>query len=343
MITFVVTIVKRSVCGCFRGTLPTPIFPLMDSPAIDVQDLVKIYNPGKPDEVRALDGLSFRVPRGSIFGLLGPNGAGKSTLLKILTTLLPHSSGRVSVMGHDVRRDPLAVRRNICIVLQQNAVEQFLSVEDNFKTFGRFHGLSAREVAERSERLYDVFGLEAERTQKVIDLSGGFKRRVQVAKVFMIDAPVIFLDEATTGMDPINKRATMDAVASEAKRGRTVVLTTHLLEEAEELCDTILFINKGRAVLEGDLYTIKARAHAIVDVSATFERIDDGLAARIRALPSLRTQIIGSTAVLTVNADAQPPYPLLGSLLALGTALTFEVRGATLEDVFLDVMREETP
>ena len=313
----------------------------MDSPAIEVRDLVKVYNPGKAAEVRALDGLSFSVPKGSIFGLLGPNGAGKSTLLKILTTLLPQTSGKVRVMGHDLATEPLAVRGSICIVLQQNAVEQFLSVDDNFRTYGRFHGLSSREIAERSERLLDVFGLHAERQQKVIDLSGGLRRRVQVAKVFMIDAPVIFLDEATTGMDPINKRATLDAVAGEAKRGRTIVLTTHLLEEAEELCDTILFIDRGRKVLEGDLYTIKALSRNIVDISVTFERMTQDIETRVRALDALRVDIVASTAVLTIDTELTLPYELLGTLLGFGRVIAFEVHGATLEDVFMQLMSKK--
>ena len=313
----------------------TPIPTPAPAPAgtLKVRNISKAF-----PNVQALVDISLDIRPGEILAFMGENGAGKSTLLKILTTLLPRTSGTVRVMDHDVATDPLAVRRSICIVLQENAVEQFLSVDDNFRTYGRFHGLSPRVIAQRSERLYDVFGLHAERQQKVIDLSGGFKRRVQVAKVFMIDAPLIFLDEATTGMDPINKRATLDAVASEAKRGRTIVLTTHLLEEAEELCDTILFINNGRKVLEGDLYTIKALSRNIVDVSATFERLTPEIETRVRILNALHIEIVANTAVLTVDTERTPPYDLLGTLLGFGRVIAFEVRGATLEDVFLQLM-----
>ena len=311
--------------------------------AIHISDLVKVYNSGRADEVRALDDFSLTVERGHITGLLGPNGAGKSTLLKILTTLLPKTSGSAHIMGFDVEKQALDVRRSICLVLQQNAVEQYLTVEDNFETFGRFHGLSRSERRERGDRVIHAFGLEAERRQKAIDLSGGYKRRVQVAKVFMIDAPVIFLDEATTGMDPINKRATIDAVAEEARRGRTILLTTHLLDEAEELCDSIVFIDKGRKILEGDLFTIKALARNIVDVSVTYEKLTPDIRDAVERIPARKREVQHSTVLLTIDSATASPQAVLGTLLNLGPTLAFEVRGATLEDVFMQVLGKEKP
>jgi ABC-2 type transport system ATP-binding protein len=309
--------------------------------AIHVRDLIKDFHIGKNNELRALDGFSLDVPKGHITGLLGPNGAGKSTLLKILTTLLPQTSGHAAIMGFDVAANPLSVRRNICVVLQQNAIEQYLTVEDNFETYGRFHNLTTAERRERSARLIELFGLESERKQKAIDLSGGYKRRVQVAKVFMIDAPVVFLDEATTGMDPINKRATIDAVAEEARRGRTILLTTHLLDEAEELCDSIVFIDKGRKILEGDLFSIKALSRNIVDVSVTYAHLTPDIRERIGGIPALKREYQQNTALLTVDTTAASPHATVGMLLELGATLSFEVRGATLEDVFLQLLGKE--
>ncbi len=310
----------------------------MPSPAILTRDLVKIYHPGRKDEVCALDRLSLEVPRGEIFGLLGPNGAGKSTLLKILTTILPQSAGEASIMGYDTATRPLQVRRNICAVLQENAVELFLSVEDNFRTYGRFHGLSRAEIAERSRRVIDLFGLEGDRHHKVIDLSGGFKRRVQVAKVFMVDAPVVFLDEATTGMDPINKRATLEAVAAEASRGRTIFLTTHILDEAEELCHRMMFIDKGRMLMEGDLYAFKSLAQKFVEVSVTFLALGAELRARIERLPARERTFIGNTVLLRLESGGQSAHDLIGLLSQWGEITAFEVHGATLEDVFVQLL-----
>lgn len=319
----------------------------MNHPAIHVQNLVKVYHPGKADEVRALDGLSLAVKQGEIFGLLGPNGAGKSTLLKILTTLIPKTSGSASIMGFDVDEKPLAVRKNICLVLQQNAVEQYLSVQDNFNTFGRFHGLTKAQINERSKRVIDLFGLEKERQTKVIDLSGGYKRRVQVAKVFMIDAPVIFLDEATTGMDPINKRATLEAIAAEAKRGRTIFLTTHILDEAEALCNTMMFINKGKKLVEGDLYSIKALARKIYEVTVTFDTLEDHIKNQISCLGESATKMkylslefVNNTALLKIDSNIISPYELVNSMSQLGNVVSFEVHGASLEDIFVQLLGE---
>jgi ABC-2 type transport system ATP-binding protein len=170
--------------------------------AIEAENLVKIYHVKSARPVRALDGLSLSVKQGEIFGLLGENGAGKTTLLRILTTLLHPTTGRATLMGLDVERRAYDVRKKICAVLQENAVEVFLSVEDNLTTYARFHSIPRREIGATAERVIEQFALGEFRKQKVIDLSGGLKRRVQVAKVFMVDKPVVFLDEATTGMDP---------------------------------------------------------------------------------------------------------------------------------------------
>ena len=236
----------------------------LNPPAIDIRDLVKVYHPRRAEPVRALDRLSLQVGTGEIFGLLGRNGAGKTTLLRILTTLIPPTEGSASVLGFDLHRHPLEIRKRLCVVLQENAVEIFLSVVDNLATYARFHAIPRNEVSGRIERVLDQFGLTEHRNQKVNDLSGGFKRRVQVAKVFMVDKPLVFLDEATTGMDPINKRATLDAIREQARQGRTILLTTHILEEAEELCDTIAIIDRGRVVATGDLPTIKSLISAAV-------------------------------------------------------------------------------
>jgi ABC-2 type transport system ATP-binding protein len=308
----------------------------MSPDAIHVDRLTKTYRGG----IRALDGLSLRVPQGSIFGLLGPNGAGKSTLLKILTTLLRLSSGSASVMGVDVTAHPLQARKQICVVLQENAVEQFLSVQDNFRTYGRFHRLDRRQIDQRMDRVMELFGLREERHQKVIDLSGGYKRRVQVAKVFMSDAPVVFLDEATTGMDPINKRATLEAIAAEAKRGRTVFLTTHILDEAEQLCDTIMFIDKGRSILEGDLFSIKAMAGHHFDVRVTFDTLSDETLAVARSMPHRSLSVVGTTVIVKLDASVVAPGDLLAALSRTGNVTSYEVHAASLEDIFLRLLGE---
>src|SRR6516164_793515 len=172
--------------------------------ALEVHNIVKTYG-----SVRALDGLSFAVARGTIFGLLGPNGAGKSTTLKILTTLSRPTSGTASVLGFDVVKRPLDVRQRIVSIIQETAVDLLLSVRDNLLTFARFHQVETRTARRRAADVMERFRLTAEADRKVQDLSGGFRRRVQVSKSFMVDTPVLFLDEFSTGMDPLLKREIM--------------------------------------------------------------------------------------------------------------------------------------
>jgi ABC-type multidrug transport system ATPase subunit len=236
-----------------------------------VTDLVKTYRRRGQADVRAVDGLSFVVPRGSIFALLGPNGAGKSTTLRVLTTLTRPTSGTAAVLGIDVLADPLGVRRQIAVVIQDTAVDLFLTVRDNLRTYGRFFGQTGAAARRRADEVLERFGLTAEAGRKVMDLSGGFKRRVQVAKTFLTSSPVLFLDEFSTGMDPLLKRSVMDLLREERDRGRTIVLTTQILSEAEALCDDILIVNEGREVARGDLATIRRITHG--DESASLEDV----------------------------------------------------------------------
>jgi ABC-2 type transport system ATP-binding protein len=226
--------------------------------AIRVEGLRKVFRPRSTAPVNALDGLSFSVPRGHIFGLLGPNGAGKTTTLRILTTLIRPTAGSAEVAGIDVVRDPLGVRRAIVVVTQDSAAEIFLSVRDNLLTFARFHGLRGPSLRARVDDVMDKFALSPEASRKAMDLSGGFRRRIQVAKAMLVDTPIVFLDEFSTGMDPILKRSVMNLLREEARRGRTIVLTTQILSEAESLCDDILIINHGREIARGNVATIKA-------------------------------------------------------------------------------------
>lgn len=306
--------------------------------AIAVTDLVKVYREHSSAPVRALDGLSLTVGRGEIFGLLGRNGAGKTTLLRVLTTLIRPTGGHVTVLGHDVLRDPLEVRKNICVVLQENAVELFLSVRDNLETYARFHGIPREEIRRRADRAIDQFGLGEHRAQKVIDLSGGLKRRVQVAKVFMVDKPLIFLDEATTGMDPINKRAALDAIREQTARGRTIFLTTHLLQEAEELCDTIAIVDRGQLVAGGDVRTIKAMASGALDLTITFERLTPEMLGRLRALPALKFSHTNTTVEMCIKGEEAAVLQMVAALAQETRILHFEATGATLEDAFVELL-----
>jgi ABC-2 type transport system ATP-binding protein len=312
----------------------------MSDPAIRVRNLVKLYTRrGQPD-VRALDGLSFDVARGSIFGLLGPNGAGKTTLLKILSTLSRPTSGSATVLGHNVVASPLDVRRRISVVIQETAVELFLTVRDNLTTFARFHGLRDADIRTRAERVLEDFGLTGESHRKVQDLSGGYRRRVQVAKIFMVETPVVFLDEFSTGMDPILKRSVMDKLRRETANGRTIVLTTQILSEAEELCDDILIMNCGRQAARGDLHTLKLLSQGVYDVAVTFDRLPSGIEQELAALHPIRLAVTQNTVEATLKEDDGGILAVVAALAARGRVLRLEVGGASLEDIFVELTKE---
>ena len=315
----------------------------MSEPAICVHNLVKLYARRGQPTVRAIDFLTFDVARGSIFGLLGPNGAGKTTLLRVLSTLARPTSGAASVLGYDVVAAPLEVRRRISVVIQETAVELFLTVRDNLGTFARFHGLRAAEIRTRAERVLEDFGLAPEAHRKVMDLSGGFRRRVQVAKVFMVDTPVVFLDEFSTGMDPILKRSVMEKLRRAAAAGRTIVLTTQILSEAEELCDDILILNRGREAARGDLHTLKLLSQGVYDVTLTFERLPPGIEAELAARRPIRLSITHNTVEVTLKEDDSGILAVVGALARRGRVLRLEVGGASLEDIFVELTKEGPP
>ncbi len=312
----------------------------MSELAIRVHNLVKLYARRGQPTVRAIDLLTFDVARGSIFGLLGPNGAGKTTLLRILSTLARPTSGAASVFGHDVVAAPLEVRRHISVVIQETAVELFLTVRDNLGTFARFHGLRDAEIRTRAECVLEDFGLASEAHRKVMDLSGGFRRRVQVAKVFMVETPVVFLDEFSTGMDPILKRSVMEKLRREAAAGRTIVLTTQILGEAEELCDDILILNRGRQAARGDLHTLKLLSQGVYDVTVTFDRLPPGIEDELAARRPIRLSITQNTVEVTLKEDEGGILAVVGALARRGRVLRLEVGGASLEDIFVELTRE---
>jgi len=315
----------------------------MNEPALRVDSLVKTYGRRNAVALRAVDGLSFDVPRGAIFGLLGPNGAGKTTTLKVLNTLIAPTSGRASVLGFDVVRQGLDVRRRISVVIQESATEMFLSVRDNLLTYARFHGVPNADARRRADDVLARFQLAGDADRKAMDLSGGQRRRVQVGKVFLVDTPVVFMDEFSTGMDPILKRAVMELLRAEAKRGRTIVLTTQILSEAEELCDDILIINHGRQVARGDLHSLKLLSQGVYEVALTFDRVPDGLVDEMTARGAIRVHVSGNTVELALKEDEQQVLALVSELAKRGRVLRVELGGASLEDVFVELTRPAVP
>jgi ABC-2 type transport system ATP-binding protein len=313
----------------------------MTDSIIKVQNLTKTFTKRTHAPVQALKGISFSVGKGQIFGLLGPNGAGKSTTIKILTTLLCPTSGHASVCGYDVDTHGTDVRKHICAVVQEYALEIYLSVRNNFRTFGKFHGISAMEIDRRTDRLCELFGLRDYLNESGIDLSGGIKRRVQVAKMFLVDSPVVFLDEATTGMDTFNKRTTIEAIREESHKGRTILLTTHLLDEAETLCDEIVIINHGSILAQGNIEEVKSMGLQLYTVTMTCESDPAVLRRWLEPWKPISIEQSQNTFTLTVTTEDQA-LDILNGARAAHALLHFEISRTSLEDTFIELIDKKT-
>ena len=210
---------------------------------INVENLSKNYG-----SVKAVDNISMSVKSGLVFGFLGPNGAGKSTTIKLLTTLIQPSQGSLSILGINAIKEPLKVRHKIGVVLQQPSYEPTLTVEKSLEKYGMMWNVPTSERKTRMETLLKDFDLEEIRKKRNEDLSIGQRRRVQVAREFMHDMDLLFLDEPTVGLDPSARRKLLDYLKNKVKTGLTIFFTTHILTEAEYLCDEIAIIDKGKII-----------------------------------------------------------------------------------------------
>ena len=221
---------------------------------IDVIHLSKSYG-----SIKAVDDIQFSVQSGQVFGFLGPNGAGKSTTIKLLTTLISPSSGSLSILGIDAIKNPLNVRYRTGVVLQQPSYEPTLTVEKSLDKYGMMWNVPKTERKKRMEQLLVDFDLVGIRKKRNEDLSIGQRRRVQVAREFMHDMKLLFLDEPTAGLDPNARRKLLDYLRKKVKTGLTIFYTTHILTEAEYLCDQIAIIDKGKIIAIDSPNALKSR------------------------------------------------------------------------------------
>lgn len=222
--------------------------------SITANSLSKTYG-----SVKAVDGIDLNVRSGQVFGFLGPNGAGKSTTIKLLTTLIPPTDGQLSILGINAVKKPLQVRNRIGVVLQQPSYEPTLSVEKSLDKYGMMWNIPQKIRKKRVEELLEEFNLKEIRHKKNDDLSIGQRRRVQVAREFMHDMELLFLDEPTVGLDPTARRKLLDFLKNKAKSGLTIFYTTHVLSEAEYICDEIAIINKGKIIAVDSTDDLKNR------------------------------------------------------------------------------------
>ena len=215
---------------------------------IAVRELKKTYKPKnrKGIEVKALDGVSFEVPRGEFFGLLGPNGAGKTTTIGILTTRVLPTDGLAQIEGIDVAREPVAVKRRIGVVPQVNNLDRSLTAKEILLFHAEYFGVFKREREQRAQQLLERFELADRQDEKITGFSGGMVQRLKIGRALMHDPAILFLDEPTTGLDPQSRRAMWELLTELNNKGLTILLTTHYMEEADQLCSRIAIIDHGK-------------------------------------------------------------------------------------------------
>ena len=283
--------------------------------------------------IRAVDGIDITVDRGEFFGFLGPNGAGKTTMLHMLTTLLSPTRGSATVAGHDVEQEALAVRREIGLVFQETTLDPELTARENLRLAGRLYGLNREDLARRIDEVLELFELYDRRNDRIRTFSGGMRRLVDLARGILHRPTVLFLDEPTLGLDPVNRRRVwsfIDRLAEEA--GTTIFLTTHYLEEADP-CDRVVIVDHGRIIVEGTPADLKRKLGGRESVTLTTNGPQDELLAEIAQLTGVEPIARPGEIVLAVDsADRVLPnlLPLVGTRIQ-----TVSVRRPSLDDVFV--------
>ncbi len=290
----------------------------------------------------ALDGFDLAVPEGTVCGLLGPNGAGKTTAVRIFATLLRLDEGVARVAGLDVTRDAREIRFRIGLTGQNDAVDDILTGRQNLETFGRLFHLSPRAARRRADELLERFGLGDVGGKQAKTYSGGMRRRLDLAASFILAPRVLFLDEPTTGQDPRNRNEVWDAIRSFVDEGTTVLLTTHYLDEADQLADQISVIDRGRVIADGTPEQLKARVGGSqVDVVVDLE----SLVAAAEAVERACGPVAVDEDRRRITAPAHEPVAtlerVLGALAEAGvTPEDVALRRPTLDEVFLSLTGE---
>ncbi len=302
-------------------------------PAIRIDSLSKVYEGGK----LALDGVSFDVPRGEIFGLLGPNGAGKSTLINILAGLVTKSGGTAEIWGFDIDRHPRNAKRAIGVVPQEIIFDPFFTPRETLEIQAGLYGVPQSQ--RRSDELLAAMHLTDKANAYARTLSGGMKRRLLVAKAMVHSPPILVLDEPTAGVDVELRRQLWDYVGSLNRQGITVVLTTHYLEEAEKLCDRIAIINHGKMIANEPTRELVAKAQekaVVVTIDRDLDRVPANDAFDNIALVDERTLEI------TYRKDRVNAGQILAALTDGGLGIVdVSTRDPDLEDVFLSLVAEQ--
>jgi ABC-2 type transport system ATP-binding protein len=295
---------------------------MVEHPAVAAHDLVKKFG-----DTVAVDGVTFSQPRGTVLGLLGPNGAGKTTTVRMLATLTRPTSGTGSVAGHDILREPEAVRRSMGLTGQAATVDELLTGRENIWLIGSLYGLDRRTVARRADELLERFSLTDAARRVVKTYSGGMRRRLDLAVSLIAAPPVLFLDEPTTGLDPRSRVELWEVLRELVREGTSLLLTTQYLEEADQLADDIVVIDRGNVIAHGTPLQLKDQAGAASVVLTVSHAVDLPAAERLLRECSPEVHVDPGARQLTAQADG------LGDMTRV--AARFDESGIVLDDLGL--------
>jgi ABC-2 type transport system ATP-binding protein len=300
------------------------------------EHLTKVY----PGGVRAVDDLNLSVTRGEIFGLLGPNGAGKSTTAGMLTTRVEPTEGRALVGGVDVWREPAAAKRLIGVVPQSNTLDRALTVRENLVYHGRFFGMSGRQARVEADALLETFRLADRKNTPVMALSGGMAQRLMVARAVMHRPEVLFLDEPTAGLDPQSRIALWEILQLLHTEGQTILLTTHYMEEADELCNRLAIIDQGVIVAldspEGLKTSVSSDSMVTVTASGDLEVLAKVLQRDLGGATEATVKA-GKVMVSVATHEGVLPEVIAAATAAGFTVYDLSIHDPTLEDVFIEL------
>ncbi|MGB9774651.1 MAG: ATP-binding cassette domain-containing protein [Bacteroidota bacterium] len=309
------------------------------APAIEVKNLIVRYK-----RFVAVDGVSFTVNQGEIFGLLGPNGAGKTSIIRALSTLKGSCAGIAKIHGLDVFKKPFQVRRIICLVPQHNSLDPLLNVHDNLYFYAWLQGVHRNIREEKVNVLLDVFGLSQKRRALVTSLSGGQYRRLQLAKIFLSDAMVYFLDEPSIGLDYQAKEIFWRFLKRTCKQtGITIVIATNDLSEAGRLCDRVAFLNNGKVIRTGTPDELESALNKKV-VHVQFDQLHGSflsLSAEIESHHAQVEKVLDNSVEFRYQGNGGQLPAFVQELQKVGSIRTFTLRPPSLQDVFLELLSKE--
>jgi ABC-2 type transport system ATP-binding protein len=301
--------------------------------AIEVEHIVKKYG-----DFTAVNDVSFNVKEGEIFGLLGPNGAGKSTLIRMMTTLIPITAGIARIAGHDVATDPDDVRRTIGVIPQALTSDIDLTVEENLNIYAKLYDVPAKERKRSIDELLGLVDLTKWRDAQTKTLSGGMRRRLEIARGLVHHPKIFFLDEPTTGLDPVSRVAVWEMLGNiKSQRQLTILITTHYMDEADRLCDRIAIVDHGKLVALDSPMALKASVPGSNVIEAQFENPPDDWEQRLHTLDevtSVQHEGAGMYRVLTGNGSRTTTELVEMSVEAGVAVKSLSVQNTTLDDVF---------